>query len=279
VAGPSVHEARKCLKRIRALLRLVRPALGERSFRRENASFRETAALLAHARDNEILLETVQKLDTHYASAPHAGLRKLRDAIAQRHETINRSAEAKARGAAASRLESAKPRFAALTLEPDEFEAIRDGLEASLHETRRAFAHAYESPSDDSFHEWRKGVQAHWRHMALLERAWPDVAQARVGEAKKLSDLLGDDHDLFVLQQRLDELAPPGLAQKDRRAIAKLAAARQNELRAIARPMGERLFAGGARGFARRFTCYWQAAQAIRTARHDADEADEAANG
>ena len=35
-----IHEARKCMKRLRALARLVRTELGNEAYRRENACFR-----------------------------------------------------------------------------------------------------------------------------------------------------------------------------------------------------------------------------------------------
>ena len=55
----AVHETRKSLKRLRALLRLVRPALGEQTYREENAQLRSIGGSLSrharpprHARDD-----------------------------------------------------------------------------------------------------------------------------------------------------------------------------------------------------------------------------------
>src|SRR5258708_7824146 len=38
-----VHETRKCFKKVRALLRLVRPVIGEKAYRAENLCFRDVA--------------------------------------------------------------------------------------------------------------------------------------------------------------------------------------------------------------------------------------------
>ncbi len=54
--------------------------------------------------------------------------------------------------------------------------------------------------TDEDFHALRKSVQQHWRHMQLLSRAWPEALSARADEAKALSQLLGEDHDLYVLR-------------------------------------------------------------------------------
>ena len=55
----AVHEARKDMKKLRALLRLVRDELGDDVYRRENVSFRDAGRRLAGARDSQVLLETL----------------------------------------------------------------------------------------------------------------------------------------------------------------------------------------------------------------------------
>src|ERR1700761_6944167 len=55
-----VHEARRRCKKLRGLLRLVRPALPD--FATENAAVRDAAALLSHLRDAEVLQHTVADL-------------------------------------------------------------------------------------------------------------------------------------------------------------------------------------------------------------------------
>src|SRR5947207_2716692 len=60
-----VHDARKRLKKARALLRLLRPALGAPVYRRENGSIRDAARPLTDMRDAKILVETLDKLAEH----------------------------------------------------------------------------------------------------------------------------------------------------------------------------------------------------------------------
>src|SRR5919108_3500582 len=61
-----VHEARKSLKKIRAVLRLVRPAIGDKTYRQENTCFRDAARPLTEVRDARILIETLDKLADHF---------------------------------------------------------------------------------------------------------------------------------------------------------------------------------------------------------------------
>ena len=42
-----------------------------------------------------------------------------------------------------------------------------------------------------------------WYQQRLLEETWPGVMKAQAKEAKKLSKLLGEDHDLAVLAETL----------------------------------------------------------------------------
>src|SRR5262249_34187472 len=61
-----VHDARKALKRVRAVLRLARAGVGEKGFQRENTCFRDAARPLTAVRDARILVETLDKLIEHF---------------------------------------------------------------------------------------------------------------------------------------------------------------------------------------------------------------------
>ena len=62
----TVHEARKDLKKMRALLRLVRADLGKRTYRSENQRYRDAGRRLSAARDAEVKLETLSALQEHF---------------------------------------------------------------------------------------------------------------------------------------------------------------------------------------------------------------------
>src|SRR5690349_17569591 len=58
----TVHEVRKSLKRLRALLRLLRHSLGRDEYRRENLALRDAARPLAVVRDAKVFVGTIQGL-------------------------------------------------------------------------------------------------------------------------------------------------------------------------------------------------------------------------
>ncbi|NIS31707.1 MAG: CHAD domain-containing protein, partial [Actinobacteria bacterium] len=54
-----IHDARKKLKRLRALLRLVRDDIGDSAYHNENVVLRDTARTLAGMRDAGVLRTTL----------------------------------------------------------------------------------------------------------------------------------------------------------------------------------------------------------------------------
>lgn len=260
----AVHETRKSLKRLRALLRLIRPALGDSGYREENARLREIGHGLSHARDRHVLMETISKLEVSAAGESNGLGQAVRDVLWAANGKDDPAVEATAMKRAQGRLAEAKKRFAQLQMRTTGFDIVGVGLEASYRKARRSFHAAYTELSDEAFHEWRKGTQQHWRHMVLLSRAWTGCLNARVEEARNLSQLLGDDHDLallvaFVHAQPTGALTPEKIA-----AIESLARKRQGELRAVAHPHGARLFSEGAKSLRRRVGAYWVAALALK---------------
>lgn len=255
----AVHETRKALKRLRALLRLFRPGIGEQAFHAENAHLRDIGRSLSGARDRHVLLETAERLAADASDAEREHIAALRHAILAANGD---AAPAKAKPTIA-RLAEAKRRLAQLELPPGGYGIVAGGLEKSYRRARRAFRHAYEAPSDEIFHEWRKGAQNHWRQMALLSHAWPDYLGARAKEARELSQLLGDDHDLALLvgflPSQTEALGPgaPGI-------IEGAARRRQAALRALARPRGERLFAERPGRLRRSVGAFWSAATSLK---------------
>jgi len=61
-SDPVVHEARKCFKKVRALLRLVRDELDDKVYRDENTCFRDAGRPLTAVRDAKVLIEALDKV-------------------------------------------------------------------------------------------------------------------------------------------------------------------------------------------------------------------------
>jgi CHAD domain-containing protein len=199
----AVHEARKDMKKLRALLRLSRDELGKATYRRENACFRDAARELSGTRDSDVMLEALGALEL----PPGAGW-ELRKAIQAEREQAGEDGREAAAHAAVAILEEARGRVDDWPLERDSFSALAGGLKRTYRRGRRGFRAASEEPSMESLHEWRKRVKDLWYHHTLLRQLWPPVMTAVGDQAHELSDLLGDDHDLAMLAGWMREHAP-----------------------------------------------------------------------
>lgn len=275
----AVHEVRKGLKRLRALLRLGRKGLGETVYQAENARYRAIAADLAPARDDQVTLETIVKLAALTGDSARPALERLRAAVLaeMRPDAGDVGQRMAAAGAALARAERQARR---LRLVPPTFATLEAGLVRTYRRALAAREAAYAEPSDEAFHDWRKSVQTYWRHTALLSRAWPALFEVYVAAARELSQTLGEDHDLAILKARIAALPPGAVAAADADQIRGHIEARQAALRRAARPAGERLLAERPKAHGRRLAAIWEAAVAERrmdeTRAAVADEAEAA---
>ena len=256
----AIHDARRCLKRMRALLRLVRPALQEELFHREATTLSGTGKLLSGARDLDVTRLTLKKLESYSNHMPPDLIDRLEKLVGHSQDSTRLEAANGHRRALLS-LRQSKKFFAAKATSRIQIDEVINGLGQCYRKARKASREAYLQPSDESFHTWRKWVQLHWRHMALLSRGWPEELSARASEAKELSRLLGEDHDYSVLLAFAREHGASVLEPKDLGVITAFCRSRQAELRAAAKPRGDRLFAEPVANLEERVEVYWTSAQ------------------
>lgn len=259
----AIHGGRKSLKRIRALLRLARSGLGAEVFAEENACYRDIARLLSAARDRQVLAETLTALEQGTDGRLQKAIAGVLSRLAGEAPDASHDQQG-AIGEAIARLEAGRKRIGALDAGGADFLVAWDGLERTYRQAARAFGHAYESGEDEALHEWRKRVQHHWRHMQLLVPAWPEIIEARIATARRLSLLLGEDHDIALVAAALGGKSEPRLdvTASQRKLITAFATERQAGLRRQAAILGHRLFAENASAFRARTELYWNAAAA-----------------
>lgn len=259
----AIHEGRKSLKRIRALLRLMRPGLGEQTYKTENARFREIAALFSADRDRHVLYGIADGLEKAMAPEHADAFKVIKASLAPKAANGAASQDSGKTSEAVALLKNARKETAGRRIRPDSFETIVAGLEKSYRKGRKQLRAAYEKPEDEAFHDLRKSVQQHWRHMQLLQNAWPDLFSARVTAAKRVSQILGDDHDLAVFIAHMKTLSRKSLAVADRRGIEKYCREHQKAARQKARPLCNQLFADRAGKFAKRIAISWASAEQL----------------
>jgi len=260
----AVHEARKDLKKARSLLRLARPGLPGDVYRRENGALRATGRSLSGARDADVLVETVADLGERYAGQlPEAQFAALGAGLAAAADEARASARDDVAADAVATLDAVAARVGDWPLERCDHDTLVHGATRAYRRGRTALAAVEKTPSVECLHDLRKRVKDLWYHGRLLEEAWPRVVKAQSKAAHALADLLGDDHDLAVLAERVERGVATD-APIDDEAVLGLIARRRAELQAELMPIARRLYAEPPKAFRGRLREYVRAAGAER---------------
>jgi CHAD domain-containing protein len=216
-AGPrlgdeAVHARRKEMKRIRAVLRLLRTVTGDALYRTANAGVRDAARPLTALRDSVVSVELCERSLKQKEAAlykiyvePATGLLR-EELLAQR-----RNLSVKTLRAGEGRLRAIDARLASARPNVSELESVRRGMTQIFKKGRRAFARAQRDPTTENLHEWRKQAKYLLYQTELLQVPAGSKLRKVRRHSKKLGERLGDDHDLAVLQGKLEEFFNRGL--------------------------------------------------------------------
>lgn len=262
--GDAVHESRKAIKRLRALLTLIRPAIAADEYRSLQEQLKTVARSVSGLRDAQVMFATVAKLEAHdgvVASGPVAVA--LQKQLHARHEAAGTHVDGTVITSARKAVKEIATSFKKLTYSADGFAPLALAMKENYRKARQAMAHAFEDGHDELFHEWRKLVQRHWRHLQLVSEAWPKGIQPHIALARDLSEVLGDDHDLFVLVNLVKSEGKTLGGAKAVEAYLAVCRKRQQALREQAATMGARLFAEKPSSFSGRIWVYWENADRL----------------
>jgi CHAD domain-containing protein len=256
----AVHDARKELKRARATLRLLRDAMGDKAYRRENEALRDAARPLSVIRDAKVLLDTLNGLGQRFHAAgeapPTADLRRAlrRQRTAARRTVLGGPRPFKESCAA---LQAVQRRAERWRTGSGGWEVLGAGLKRVYGKARRSMAAAQADRTPAKLHEWRKQTKYLWHQLQLLQPLWPGMIGELADQAHQLADYLGDDHDLSVLREQVIRLGEV-LGKPERRALIGRIDAWRTELRDKAMVLGHRLYEETPADFEARFAQYWR---------------------
>jgi CHAD domain-containing protein len=255
----AIHEARQGFKRLRALLRLAKPSVGS-AFGDENRRWRDAGRQLAGTRDQTVLMETFDKLVDHCgADLPESDLKRLRSfVVANGAEGGDLHGEVGVRYVL-DLIDDAQKRLDELHW-PGNAKALARALHGSQRKLKETWKKARKSVKPADLHEWRKRVKDQSSQLRLFRKVAPPALRSRHDDAKKTAELLGEEHDYWMLEERLSDDALPAEAAATRDVllgeIGKIRAA----LRSDALNLGKGFSSQGAGAFAREMTAAWEKA-------------------
>jgi CHAD domain-containing protein len=243
--GPSpkdsdVHEARKSIKRARAMLRLLRQSLEAGDFSICKVQLRKAGRALSASRDARVIADTFNevliKVDIRRDS--FHGIELPGDASLSTDST---AARRRAASAARTSLTAARLRLARASLHGKDWEELGAGMRSIYTRGRRLMPAKSKSASAGAMHEWRKQVKGYWYVMEVLMPVHPTQIGRSVRDARRLADLLGEDHDLELLAGKLRAMGAS--AASPARALLEAIKSRQKQLRRRALKVGAALYA------------------------------------
>ena len=264
----AIHDARRRVKKIRAVIRLVRPALDKTS-RAIDRDLKEVSRMLAPVADGQGIIETLDQIAHRYRKLlPTRAVRSIRAGLRERSTRIDR--EANARGIirmAAATLREERRRVRCWAIHGDGFGSIAPGLEESYRRARKGMILAWSKPKGHHYHAWRRYVKDHWFHVRLVEENCGNQLLPYQRRLEALDGVLGEDHNLVILRK---VLGVDGYASRRETARCLRVFSRyQRLLRHHAETLGVRLYGEKPCHYVRRVKRLWIGAAPAHRARGD----------
>lgn len=259
-----VHNARKRFKQLRGLLRLIRFGIGEKIYDRENTSLRDAGRPLSEVRDADVMIESLDGLLKHFKDQVKKGsVKNIRSGLVKRRTRIRKRILQKEKASAKvfnliKQIQNRNKKWPAF---PDRFGILKKGIRRIYARGQMEMDAAMKDPSDENLHAWRKSVKYLRYQLEFLQEMEKTVIGDMAIQAHSLTDMLGFDHDLAVLEGLLyTELKNTGTT-KERQLLSKLIGQRRTELQKQAKETGPHLYAETAKQFCKRLKDYWDAWQ------------------
>ncbi|RMG57635.1 MAG: CHAD domain-containing protein [Bacteroidetes bacterium] len=242
-----VHETRKSMKKLRAIIRLVRDQVGQNTYRSENIRYRDLARRISGLRDLGAIQETWTVLEGRTRS-------KVLNTLIQKGKTeVQARLDAAAAAGnkeiathiseAAVILRSALAKLETLDLGADRFKTIAPSLRRVYHRGYRGLKLARRMPTTEYLHQWRKRVKYLLYQMEILQPSWPELMTPWALALQQLSQLLGTDHDLAVLSETIEAGGLLNGRQQGKAQLLRLVDSYREELMAEILPLGHHLYA------------------------------------
>ncbi|MCK6370808.1 MAG: CHAD domain-containing protein [Gammaproteobacteria bacterium] len=235
-----VHAARQTFKRLRALLRLIRPG-ADYVFRVENRFYRDLGRSLACLRDSDAVVEALSVIESSIIDAPsREALELLRTGLEKRaaRRLADPALDIPGRvDSACGALRDATRRLRRTPLAGLGRKSVRSSAQKGLRRCEKSFGKVLLTGAAVDFHQWRQDVKCTYHHTRLMQELLPEWSGTYSPPLGRLAELLGHGQDLAVLEamldQQPDELGLDRNLQRIRGIVADCQAAVQDEARRL----------------------------------------------
>jgi len=199
----AIHEARKSVKKVRAVAQLIEADHG-RGLGKSQKQLRKVNRTLSELRDADAIMEILGKLrqqDPRVLSE-HTFARVRHRLASRKLDLTKAAAHDRSCEKAAQKLRALQETAKRWRPTHRRFGALAAGMRATHRRGRKALARARKRQRAADFHEWRKQIKALWYQLRLLESCSAGVRRD-VRALHRAETWLGDDHNVVVLCDQL----------------------------------------------------------------------------
>jgi CHAD domain-containing protein len=261
-SSKGIHQARKQLKRARALLRLIRPDISRGRWTRVDHRLRQVARALSAVRDATVLVDTLQEFRARHVTTADS-LTNVRITAHHRQAQAHDStlASDKARKKLQRLLGEAAHDLDQWTAIHRGWKAIGPGLRAVYSEAQAAAVPLRQVADCDNLtlHKARKRAQTLLHVLEFLQSAQPRRIGARIHALHELTDLLGKDHDLAVLEGTLHDSSSTRLTAAGLRGLSTAMATDRRTLKTRASRLAGEIYTETEDAFVSEIREHWKA--------------------
>jgi len=240
----AIHEFRKCNKRIRGALHLIKPCFKKALLSQADSTVRDAARLFSHARDAAVMQETLERLRERFgAELDGNAAATLRGEFERRHrEELEHASFGPRVDEAALAFRQVKTLVGRWPWSELESRHVLSGWEANYRRGVREFEIARETRSGEDCHSWRKRAKYLAYHYEILTFLDPERVGRLAIRTARLASWLGEHHDLDVLEKTAPAASTDCREAWEKGGLARLVATRKRELEDASFALGEELY-------------------------------------
>jgi CHAD domain-containing protein len=246
-----VHEARKSVKKVRAIVRLLRQT-DTAGIGKDARRLRSAGRVLSRLRDADAVLATLDRVRRRFPKRlPEHTAAIIRRELIRTKAQIKKGRRNTRRVAHATRslrcVYQSLRRWQVPKLGPID---VADLLTPAYRASRKAMLKVRKTTRPSDVHQWRKQVKTVWYQLRLLEERAPSL-RTMLQHFERLETVLGEHHDLAVLQAIVARDHRRRRSPEALRQLSTLTHQMQTTLRRQALSQGKRLLDDKPKSFAR----------------------------
>lgn len=226
-----VHTARKCVKRLRALLRTMDTPNLSSSRRALNSELRKAGNLLNKERDNEVLVEFFLHLKDSVSKGRSPVIERALRKILRSRTSILIEAPTEENFRATRKkfkriIDDVDCRFSKLPLKKLEWEQLENALTHGKKRMMKSGRSYKENADDYTLHEWRKRIKDHFYQQLILKNRL-GISDEAITKTKEVETILGIAQDCDLAIESLARLEHINLTPTEQRSLTKSIQRRQ----------------------------------------------------